>query len=1094
MNDKPANDANMWAVPADFEQRVRDLPAAVFQDFLQRVKRRFPGPLRSYLPGENVPQATQVNKLFELIGTGDVQLRPEQAWQVYQELVAGTDGPQAQALMAAVVPKGLRSFDADDADFFLQLLPGPYRPDGLPKSIYFWKRLIEEADGDKTFRVGVICGRSGCGKSSLLKAGLEPSLANHVKFVHVEATPDGTDLLLLRELKKKLPHLSDESELQAALRRFGQHSAGDKLILVIDQFEQYLHGKPEADYSTLVDALEACDGAKIQCLLLIRDDFFTPMKRFVERLGVRLDEDRNFQTVDTLTQQHARRILALFGGAQSPEVDPDNLTRVQEQFIAKAVKDLAEADGRIICVRLALFADMMQQTQSQWEPGTLKRLSGAQLGVKFLDVTLGTKQIYKTHKDAAERVLWALLPEEPGIGIKGAMRPLRDLLAASRCESRPREFEDLIEILNHKLRLISPTSPEAAIGGDGAAEAGEPPQCYQLTHDYLEPSIREWLTQRQRETRQGRAELRLAELSNIWNDRPENRNLPWIADYLRIQLLTRRSDWTLAQKTMMRRAGQVQGIWWTCLLVVVLAGTLLTRRYANDVSTAGSIIIRLTDADPPEVKQLIDDLRPYKYVAVPPLKARLAAAKLNRERINLHCALAALSQEDQTRSLLDCIRDAPENQCGNILMAIREHPDDAKELIQEAARSANAAEDWQRKARLAIVALHLGDASIAAKMLKIEDRPDPIQRTMFIATFASWHAGDTEMSKLVDVVRDTGDVSLRSGICLAVGSVPELGEDTKANWARVFDGWYMSQTDSGTHSAAGWALRKWKPHSELPEIPDAQRESSEQYQWYVNGEGITLLKIPAVKFQMGSSDSSETDEGPVHEFEITRPVFLSDREISRQLFERFIQDTTPDVQKPSEAWEGKLNEPVSPTADHPVNSVDWFDALLFCNWLSSRETQSNGEKLEPYYTVDGDNVTIMGGNGYRLPTEAEWEYACRSGSTTAYSFGDDTNFLAAYAVLGADSTEPGASRLPNAWGLYDMHGNINEWCWDVYYNEEYNSKSPKTDPTPRDEFGRVFRGGAFSYLAPNVRSAFRSFNNPALRYRLVGFRVARTCP
>ena len=108
-----------------------------------------------------------------------------------------------------VVPKGLRSFDANDADFFLDLLPGTRNRDGLPESIAFWKKQIEQTDPEQTFSVGLIYGPSGCGKSSLVKAGLLPHLsARHVVAVYVEATPDETETRILRGLRKRLPELS----------------------------------------------------------------------------------------------------------------------------------------------------------------------------------------------------------------------------------------------------------------------------------------------------------------------------------------------------------------------------------------------------------------------------------------------------------------------------------------------------------------------------------------------------------------------------------------------------------------------------------------------------------------------------------------------------------------------------------------------------------------------------------------------------------------------------------------------------------------------------------------------------------------------
>ena len=142
-----------------------------------------------------------------------------------------------------IIPKGLRSFDEHDADFFLELLPGPRDRDGLPDSIRFWKRKIEQIDPDLTFKVGLIYGPSGCGKSSLVKAGLLPRLANHVLKVYVEATPEETEARLLKCLRKACPELPRGLGLVdsfANLRRGRILRPERKVLLVLDQFEQWL--------------------------------------------------------------------------------------------------------------------------------------------------------------------------------------------------------------------------------------------------------------------------------------------------------------------------------------------------------------------------------------------------------------------------------------------------------------------------------------------------------------------------------------------------------------------------------------------------------------------------------------------------------------------------------------------------------------------------------------------------------------------------------------------------------------------------------------------------------------------------------------
>jgi serine/threonine protein kinase len=168
-----------------------------------------------------------------------------------------------------IVPKGLRSFDAYDADFFLELLPGPRDRDGLPDSIRFWKTRIEEMDPDNSFAVGLIYGPSGCGKSSLVKAGLLPRLAKSVTTVYIEATGEDTEARLLKQLRQQVPDLLGNLSLiesLAALRRGRHLQPGQKVLLVLDQFEQWLHAKRSTENAELVQALRQCNGGRLQAI------------------------------------------------------------------------------------------------------------------------------------------------------------------------------------------------------------------------------------------------------------------------------------------------------------------------------------------------------------------------------------------------------------------------------------------------------------------------------------------------------------------------------------------------------------------------------------------------------------------------------------------------------------------------------------------------------------------------------------------------------------------------------------------------------------------------------------------------------------
>jgi len=162
----------------------------------------------------------------------------------------------------------------------------------------------------------------------------------------------------------------------------------------------------------------------------------------------------------------------------------------------------------------------------------------------------------------------------------------------------------------------------------------------------------------------------------------------------------------------------------------------------------------------------------------------------------------------------------------------------------------------------------------------------------------------------------------------------------------------------------------------------------------------------------------------------------------------------------------------------PVTDVSWFDAVEYCNRLSQRDG------LTPAYTISGsgDNRTVTwnrNANGYRLPTEAEWEYSCRAGTTTAYNTGETiSNDTGWYDKNSGDRTHPVGEKPANAWGLYDMHGNVSEWCWD--WHGDY-STSNQTDPVGASSGSiRVVRGGHWSYSVQGVRSAYRDLRQPVL--------------
>jgi serine/threonine protein kinase/formylglycine-generating enzyme required for sulfatase activity len=558
--------------------------------------------------------------------------------------------PASSSSPVSIVPKGLRSFDAHDADFFLELLPGPRDRDGLPDSIRFWKKRIETTDADSTFAVGLIYGPSGCGKSSLVKAGLLPRLDKSATVLYVEATGEETESRLLKTLHRQCSHLPGTRSLiesLAALRSGSYLNPGQKVVLVLDQFEQWLHAHRDDENAELVRALRQCDGGRLQCVVMVRDDFWLAVSRFMQALEIPIVEAENSRLVDLFDLRHAKKVLTAFGRAFGT-VRERNLPREQDAFLDRAVAGLAEC-GKVISVRLALFAEMVKG--KPWTPSTLSEMGGIEgVGLTFLEETFSASTappLHRLHQKAAQAVLRNLLPEA-GTDIKGHMRSESELREASGYRSRPRDFVELLRILDGELRLLTPTDPEGVEGGglrvEGEDKNDSPPSTryYQLTHDYLVSSLREWLTRKQKETRRGRAESLLSDRAAVWNAHPENRQLPSLLQWLQIRWLTASKNWTQPQRKMMNKAGRVHAL--SCAIVAVAIALLGWGVYEGRGSLkAHGLRDRLLDANINELPAIVEDMPPYRRWLDPLLHEAYAQAETRHDRRKqLHSSLALL--------------------------------------------------------------------------------------------------------------------------------------------------------------------------------------------------------------------------------------------------------------------------------------------------------------------------------------------------------------------------------------------------------------------------------------------------------------------
>jgi formylglycine-generating enzyme required for sulfatase activity len=421
----------------------------------------------------------------------------------------------------------------------------------------------------------------------------------------------------------------------------------------------------------------------------------------------------------------------------------------------------------------------------------------------------------------------------------------------------------------------------------------------------------------------------------------------------------------------------------------------------------------------------------------------------------------------------------------------------------------------ERQARAAIALLRMGKAVEIMPLLR--HSADPRLRS-FIVNWLNALGADpktlaAELDRLppttkptpapgqqfMDAVLFHPETSIRRALILALGTYGTEGlspGEREPLIAQLLD-LYRNDPDSGIHGAAEWTLRKWGQQEKLKEL-DVQlmkQKDRGERRWFVNSQGQTFAVIEGpVEFLMGSpaTEPERFSGEDTHHRIIPRRFAIAIQEVSVKQYQLFVKENP--------GLDHAQNDRRSPDPDGPMNNVSWYDAAAFCNWLSRREglpecyEPNEGGKYADGMKIKPDALLL---GGYRLPTEAEWEYACRAGAGTSRYYGASEDLLGRYAWYYGTSRNHAWScgrLLPNELGLFDMLGNAWEWCHDVYqpYPKKTIMDNLNISIYINNINSRLLRGGTFSDPPAGVRSAYRDWYAPALRSTVYGFRPSRT--
>ena len=470
-----------------------------------------------------------------------------------------------------------------------------------------------------------------------------------------------------------------------------------------------------------------------------------------------------------------------------------------------------------------------------------------------------------------------------------------------------------------------------------------------------------------------------------------------------------------------------------------------------------------------------------------------------------------------------------------------EHPDSRRLLAvvrtvlpaeeQVAARDALARE----QARAALMLLRRGASDTAWMLLRHNE--DPTRRSHLLHMLAP---NGVPAEAVVTRLRVESDTSARRALILALGGYADNairpGERRRVV-AELLE-WYRSDPDPGIHGAIDWLLRygvkgprpraiQWNEYAQLARIdrelagmPQAEKR------WRVTREGFTMVTIPGpVAFRMGSPtyepgrmSATDSPDEPLHDVRIPHSFAIANKEVTVAQFQRFL-DANPDIRR-RHAYDGRpdrmaeVMRDFSPDSTGPQIAVTWYEAAMYCNWLSEREGLPESEWVYPALIRSGMPLpeNYLRRTGYRLPTEAEWEYAARARATTPHFFGIADSLLPEYAWYShypqkrktdpidprdPNRTWPVGQLKPNDYGLFDVYGNVWEWTQDRVARHTTGALVTDVEDTAlvvTDSVARTRRSGGFPYPREMMRSAERGTVGafPTARRDNVGFRVAHS--
>ncbi len=530
---------------------------------------------------------------------------------------------------------------------------------------------------------------------------------------------------------------------------------------------------------------------------------------------------------------------------------------------------------------------------------------------------------------------------------------------------------------------------------------------------------------------------------------------------------------------------------------------------------APAAVEQLLSADPLYLGLWVAGLRPARQALIEPLSEVFRGQRLPELRLTAAIVLTDYAT-DQPAVLVQLLLDAEPKQFALLRPVLEKHRSEAvRYLRQIVAHGAFAGMERaalpRQQAQAAVTLLCLQDSEPVWPLFR--HSPDPEARS-YLLEQAGLLRVDPRL--LVQRLEQETDVSARRALILSLGEYPaeQLPDEFRQPLTRKLLDWYRDDPDPGLHAAIDWLLRSgregprprpldWGQAKQLRQMDEErkQRDPDGPRRWYVNGQGQTLVLVPGpVEFRMGSPPSEPgrgDDEETPHLEKINRSFALACKPVTVEQFQRFLKDR-PEVKHDHV-------KRYSPDPEGPIVNVTWFEAAQYCNWLSAKEGIPRQEWCYPEKIDEGTKLDpdYLKRTGYRLPTEAEWEYGCRAGALTSRCYGSSLELLQRYAWHLKNSDDrawPVGQKRPNDLGLFDVHGSVWNWCQQSGGGNSSGAAGQTAADKKEDVqkgpggLSLALRGGAFNFgPAEHVHCALRIQDvAPSYPNNAIGLRLART--